>query len=379
MQIVFVSEIKDPYLDGSSTQIMTRNLVVGLKACGHHVHFVAIVDQATNTSHVNEFYSGLVDELTLVKSRLNFTIHRHKLYHLYRLVLATVPVPRYVALAARLRLTLPFVLISHSPSVESVLICREVRRRNRSIRYLQYWSDPIALSGINPEDLTTKRWLHRFAEARFLREADVVIYGTKTLLEFQAELFRRLAHKFAYVDVSYSAGNYDTSVNDFKSPLFGYIGNADPRIRDVGPLLRHFENNPRSRLLVCGAGVNVAPSTGNIEIRGRVPQSEVSAIEASVGVFVCILNHSCIQLPGKIFYQTDTTKPILIVLDGAHSARLREYLATFKRFVFCENTEADIKKAVEMISSGRYEVDLSEVWRLTPQAVAAELLRVGGI
>ena len=94
-------------------------------------------------------------------------------------------------------------------------------------------------------------------------------------------------------------------------------------------------------------------------------------------VLVCLLNKDCIQIPGKIFYNTNSNKPILIILDGPYKEEMQEYLEDFQRFEFCENNEESIRKAVAKIQKEGGKVNLSQIHRLSPEAIAKDLIGVG--
>ena len=67
------------------------------------------------------------------------------------------------------------ILISHSPSAESILLCKEIKKKYSSIKFIEYWSDPIALSGIYPENFNIKRYPLYFIEKHLLKYADKIV------------------------------------------------------------------------------------------------------------------------------------------------------------------------------------------------------------
>jgi hypothetical protein len=251
-------------------------------------------------------------------------------------------------------------------------------RERPDIRYIQYWSDPIALSGINPEDFSFRRYPFWVLERVLLGASPSIVYGTETLAKFQQLLFPALSARMSSVDISYSPDEMSGWHEPETGVLFGYIGDADPRIRNILPLYEYFRENPEARLRICGAHApSSATPVGNVEILERVPLSVVPEIEAVVDVFVAVLNHNCIQLPGKIFYQANTPKHILVILDGIHRDVLAAYLASFDRFTLCENDYDSIGEAVRGILDGSIGPPKRGPGRLAPRMVAEALMRAG--
>lgn len=112
----------------------------------------------------------------------------------------------------------------------------------------------------------------------------------------------------AYCDVSYCIDNKiaDGSASANKMGLlFGYFGGYNSNVRDIRQLYSAFEGGD-SKLLICGNGDIALSERSNIEVLNRVPQSEVASLEAGSDVYICILNKHGIQIPGKVFYLTDT-------------------------------------------------------------------------
>ena len=104
----------------------------------------------------------------------------------------------------------------------------------------------------------------------------------------------------------------------------------------------------------------------------------MAAIEEELDVHVCLLNRNGFQIPGKIFYHTDTDQFILIVLDGLFAAEIKAYLERFDRFIFCENNEESIRSAIRKICKEQVRVDLSKVKNLSPVRISNEIIRYEG-
>lgn len=109
-------------------------------------------------------------------------------------------------------------------------------------------------------------------------------------------------------------------------------------------------------LTICGSSDVDLEESANIHIMKRLPQSEASFMENGQDVVVCLLNSVGIQIPGKTFYQTNTHKPIVVILDGPYKAKIKEELEKSKRFIFCDNNIKSITDVMEGLLSGKYEI-----------------------
>ena len=69
-------------------------------------------------------------------------------------------------------------------------------------------------------------------------------------------------------------------------------------------------------------------------------------------VFLC--NRRGGQIPGKIYQYSSTEKTILFILDGTEEekAEICRYFGQYHRYVFCENTEEDVGRAIRQIENG---------------------------
>lgn len=374
-KIVFVSEVQDPYSKGSSTQILTENLLQGLKEGGYIVDFVAIYDDNYNNNINNmlRYYNKYVNNIILVNSRMNLcTIAYHKYRQLFRTIKGLLIYRQYIKVNIEIEND-STILLSHTPSLEAAFICKALLRKYKFKKYIQYWSDPYALSGIYLENLSIKRWPNIMIERAILKMADKIVYSGKPLFLAQKELYMRYSNKMYCVDFSYSTKKYEDANNNDRR-LFGYVGNYFSSTRDIKPLFNAFSTIDYASLLVCGKG-DVEPDNSNkIIIEKRKPQNEIAELEAKLDVFVCIINHSCYQIPGKIFYNTNSNKIILVILDGKYTDLFRKYLEQFNRFEFCDNNVESITKAVDRICRGECSVDLSGIDKLSPQNIIESIL-----
>ena len=371
-KIIFISEMRNPKRDASSTQIMVRNILSGMNKIANRLIFVPIITKDCCCQDVLDYYQDIADEIIFADSLFEKCNGRYAA--MFRMFFASFRKPNQLN---KLKLDSDSIIVTHSPTIDSVLYAKEIKRINPNVKVIQYWSDPITLSLQIISDYNFKRVLFRYVENKILGYSDAIVYGTKSLYENQKKFFSKHSSKMGYCDVCYNPLNKD-SRNSNNKILFGYFGNYYSKIRNIIPFYRTFQKINSANLIVCGSGDAILESNNQIQILSRVSQHDVVALESQIDVEVCILNKAGFQIPGKIFYATNTNKKILVLLDGPVADDIYQYLKTFKRFIFCENNETSIFNTINEIVAGKYdEIDKSELYKLTPQYVAQSILNGG--
>lgn len=377
-RIVFISRVRNPDNDATSTDIMTRNLIYGLREHCEELIFIAIVDELSIKENISDYYGKLVDKIIFIKrfTKLDKGRIGSHLSMMYTCFFKNIKKQR-----ERLDLILnkDTILITHSPAIDSAKLGTELKKYNPDVKYIQYWSDPMALSLIVPSQFNYKRWDLFLIEKYLHRRADKIVYGTESLYKAQKELYKKSNHKMYKCNVSYKPEKLKIDIGDknAKELTFGYLGNFYSNIRNIKPLYDAFSSMDNIKLIICGMGDISLRQSKNINIYSRLPQSEIVKMEEQEDVIICILNCVGMQIPGKIFYQTNSDKIILVILDGPQKELIRKELECFNRFVFCENNKEEIIQTVRDISEGKYTVNKNKLYELTPQQVCAELITDG--
>ncbi len=382
--LLFISEMKDMKADASSTQIMTYNLLYGLKEAGYCVTFLAVCNDACDTESVVADFSPIVADVQCVPSAMNLLSRKRSILSKYTVQLRYALFNRwYRQRADRLRLQETYdAILTHLPAIESAYYARALRKRFPKARYLQYWSDPYARSGLSArEKLPAKRCVMRFMEKRILKEADSIVYGTPLLRETQAREYPQLARRMRFCHVSYNVYTGDTDRTPVFSDgrrLIGYVGGYRSTYRNIDPLYAAMRDHPElGNLVLCGFSDVSREEKDNIRIIQRCSPQRAVGVEEQLDIHVCLLNMTMSQIPGKIFYQANSGKPILVILDGPGKEVIRTYLESFDRFEFAENTEEDICRALDQIVHGRYTASLTSPESLTPVSFARSILQAG--
>lgn len=380
-RILFISEMKDMRTDASSTQIMTYNLLEGLREIGCYVTFVAVCNDKCDTDSVQSDFSPIVNEVKCLPSALNLLSKKRNLISKILLqILYSYRSGWYMKEINKLQINSEYeIILTHLPAIESAFYVNALRKKIPDARYIQFWSDPYARSGLLSEQkLPMKRVLVKWLEKRILKKADQIIYGTPLLKDTQSREFHQLAYKMSACDVSYnvfeaqqSCGkNLNVSFRN-NNPVFGYVGGYKSTYRNIDPLFNVMKKHPElGNLILCGFSDVVRPETQNIRIIPYCSPIEAIYVESQLEIHICLLNRTMSQIPGKIFYQANSEKPILVILDGPDKEKIKKYLQKFNRFEFSDNSETDIYEKLYAISQGILTANTATPELLSPKAFA---------
>lgn len=373
--------MKDMKVDASSTQIMTYNILCGLKDAGYSVTFLAVCNNLCNQESVIEDFSEIVNHIYCIPSALNLLSKKRGILSKYAVQY------KYAFKSSWYKKQIMMLdllddydyVITHLPAIESSFYASVVKNMMPGSKYIQFWSDPYARAGLSSgEKLPVKRYVMKALENRILKQADEVVYGTPMLMKTQANEYPRLAYKMRYCDVSY---NIYTSETDNSSlfydnrPLVGYVGGYNSIYRNIDPLYQTFVNHPDlGNLVLCGYSDLKRCEKSNIKIIARCSPQRALGIEEQLDVHVCLLNKTMSQIPGKIFYQTNCGKPILIILDGPDKHEIKEYLKSFDRFEFSENNEKEITDSLYSIIRKSNKASLTTPEQLSPKKFGMSII-----
>ena len=374
MNIIFVSVVGDLCNNASSTDIMTYNLLYGFYQIGYHVTFIALNDCETEQKRQEstKSYQHIVNEIKVLPCCIGRSRGKYSL--LAKLFVQYMHRKVYKKFCKQLEIPSDAILISHSPAVDSVYFCRTLKRL-KNLFYIEYWSDPIALSGIFPEQFNYKRWAHAWIERRLLKLCDRVVYGTEPLYISQKTLYPALQAKMSYVDVSYRP--YDNGIGAVREKPINFVlysGGYYSSIRNIKPLFEAVKAmNGKVHLDVYGGG-DVTVNDKNISFHKRVSPIEIQKIEAAYQTIICLMNKTTLQIPGKTFYNINCKQNIIVILDGDQEGVIRRYLEKYNRYIICENTASSIITALSNLKS----IDLISrqiIDNFSPQKISNDLLK----
>ena len=237
--------------------------------------------------------------------------------------------------------------------------------------FIQIWEDPWTLS-LFKDGVDEKS---REEEKKLVLAADKIVYVSPLTLKYQQELFPDCKDKMTWHPLPYYYKN-DTAAITQKEPVFGYYGDYFSFSRNLKPFYEAAS--------VCDIRVNIFgntdedfESTDKITIKPRVDLKTLNEAEDKTSVYVFLCNLKGGQIPGKIYQNSATIKPILFILDGTDDERkiLREYFKKFNRYEFCDNDVESIKAGIKRIISGESKAVCEPVEEFSPKKTIEEILK----
>lgn len=243
-----------------------------------------------------------------------------------------------------------YVLSISTPTASHLLAYRLLKSGHVAAKqWIQIWEDPWASDayGFNGKDKVFRE------EKRLLGLAEKVCYVSPLTLRNQQHLFPEAAEKMFWQPLPYYYKDTAAEQPMFDHNVYGYFGAYYPAARDLQPFYEAAKKTG-VEVNICGDPANLFEATEQIHIYPRLPLNELKPIEDSTNVLIFLCNRKGGQIPGKIYQYSATNKTILFIMDGTEEEQqvLKEYFGQFNRYVFCQNTTADIARAIRRIESG---------------------------
>ncbi len=215
--------------------------------------------------------------------------------------------------------------------------------------WIQIWEDPWHGDAYGFSD-AGKIWKE---ERRLLSFAEKVCYVSPLTLKNQQEKYPESADKMFWQPLPFYYKAETVHRMNFEKNRYGYFGDYAPSARNLEPF---YEAAKESGILVniCGNPSNLFETTDHIHIYPRLQLDRLKPIEDDTNVLVFLCNRKGGQIPGKIYQYAATNKTILFIMDGTQEEQevLMDFFGKFNRFVFCQNTKADILRAIRIIETG---------------------------
>lgn len=243
-------------------------------------------------------------------------------------------------------------VISISAPPASHVLAYKLLRKKRIIadKWIQIWEDPWYTDVYGNTNLSFL--IHR-EEKSILKHAEKVCYVSPLTLKIQQKIFPTSAHKMYWQPLPCYYSNTKI-INNISENTYGYFGDYSPVARNLQPFYEAAKEL-NIKVNICGNPSNLFESTDKIAIHPRLPLEELKPIENSTNVLVFLCNLKGGQIPGKIYQYSATPKTILFIVDGTPEEQriLTNYFKQFNRYVFCQNTIEDIKRAILDIEAGK--------------------------
>ena len=172
--------MRSPKSNATSTQIMVRNILSGMKEIANRLIFVPVIPKNCCNQDIEDYYQDVADEIIFVDSLSGGDKGRYAT--MFSMFFACFRRPNQLN---NLKIDSNTIIVTHSPTIDSVLYAKEIKKINPNVKVIQYWSDPITLSLQIIPDYNFKRILFKHIENKILGYSDAIVYGTKSLYDNQ--------------------------------------------------------------------------------------------------------------------------------------------------------------------------------------------------
>lgn len=350
-----------------SSMLRTLALIKGLTENKYNVDFLTMRENKNTIINNIEKY-GFLEEVNIIYaernniynaivSSHNTTGIKQKIVDVLRKVYHAFSPFDYTIKIAK-KINIKYLPVSKYQYVISVSDPKSTHKSVRELckqglqyeKWIQYWGDPLTL------DITKKsiypQFINKLIEKNLFYNCDSIIYTSPFTVEEQSRLFPQYSDIMKYVPTAYiSKIQYPKNKGNY---TVGYYGAYVSSVRNITPLYDALSELKEINLIIVGnSDINLVEKE-NIAI---YPRGEISKYEQFTDLYVCILNSTGTQIPGKIYHYAATDRPILIILDGERKDDMKRFFEQFKRYYTCNNDVDAIKKAIISIrcSDNKYE------------------------
>lgn len=354
MKILYISTMPLEY--SSSANMRNLALLKGLQENGHKLYLLTQESQK-DLQHYDETLCNLKFEkiyllklgnihskVTMKKNKKN--ILKNVIYNIlikfkiYDFKSSLVKKIKYIDIDEKFDL-----IISSSDPKSSHLLAEKLIKLNPNItkKWIQYWGDPFA-NDINNKGFVPKFMIKR-EEKRLISLADIVIYVSPFTLETQQKIYSEYKEKMKFLPIPYQE---EIIYNNKRGNnlRIGYFGDYYSRNRNILPLYNTIKKQTDKELIICGNSDIELEKKENIKIYNRQTIQKVRKLEENSDILVCVCNSKGTQIPGKIYHYAATNKPILILLDGEYSDKIKKYVEEYNRYIICKNDIENISKVI---------------------------------
>lgn len=379
-KVVFISSVRPPSEVCSSTDIMTNNIIEGLAKNDVELTLVLLYDDKKEIINLRKYYMNFTSKVLFLPRF--FRDGQSKYTFLFGSLSVLVFRKKYEYCAHDIlhKLTNVDLIIANKVTIDEIIYGDYFSKKIIGASYYQYWSDPMAVAGILPDELKKSfiRQLFKFIERGAIKKADRIIYGTKVLLDVQKDIYPTVASKMYYIDISYSKKSLINKGNSIGFKML-YAGNYYSNIRNIQPLLKAVSKMNMVTLDIYGNGDASIP-TQNVNYCGRISVDQLDSVREEYDCEICILNHSCLQIPGKIFYNMYINIPIIVICDGPYIDQITDYLSQYNRFELCYNNENSITSMLNHVINNNNDLDLVYINKnFSKKKIATDLILGGKI
>ena len=377
-KVLFVSNLKKIDDNISSTDIMTLNIIKGFNECNVHLDLFVLYDNDKEIEELSHYYSSYCKKMYFAKRRLHEGQNKyHSTFCSFWYQWST---NYYYKEITKSRIADTYdLIVCNKITIDEIVFGKILKKITKSLKIYEYWSDPMALSGINKElfKKMPRKWLFKLIEKKAISNCNNIIYGTKVLMLTQKEFYKKESLKMSYIDIAYCENDYETE-SCCNSKRILYAGNYYSTIRNILELVQAISEQNEYTLDVFGDSDLDLAGFSNVFVHERIPKARLDIVKNAYSIEVCLLNRVTPQIPGKIFYDMLSKKTIIILADGPMQNEIIDYLSEYKRFLVCRNRADDILKLLSTKLNESIDYDFNFLKNhYSPYIVSNSLLEGG--
>lgn len=332
----------------NSAIMRTLALANGFAELNHKVDFLTIPSSATHaTTERTKYHENINIILTKKSNRYESVVKQEKsnvvgkfvvntirkMYHKLSIYDYTLDIANKLRLSILPHTNYDLVISVSDPKTSHIATKNLIKQGLNYKKWIQYWGDPMAL------DITNKsiypQQFYKKIETGLIDNSEIVLYASPITLSKQQQMYPKLATRMHYIPTPYVDSVLYPANEENDSLKIGYFGAYNSNVRDIEPLYNSMKNlqGIAELILVGNSDLNLE-DTQNVKV---LPRQDVSNFEEEVDLFICILNKKGTQIPGKIFQNSATNKPILILQDGEYGDEIVDYFGHLNRYMISEN------------------------------------------
>ena len=388
MNILFVNlwALETP----TSVSISNIGLILGMLKNGHHIDFLT-GEANSHDSFLEQLYEEFHEQLHIIRigpkpivfvSTTQSKSYKAEIYkwghRIYR-KFSLFDHSKYLIKNASLRF-LPkrdydFAVSTSDPKTSHIYLGKLFEQGLKCRKWIQHWGDPLSIDITNNSIYSSNRLVS--VEERIYAKSTAIVYVSPITASLEKELHPKFAEKIHFVPLSNSSFLWHNicskQIKMSGKIKIGYFGNYNNTIRNIKPLYDFVrESASKYELIIAGESNTKLDQTNNITVLDRIPSGQISTLESECDLLVCLCNMRGSQIPGKIYYYSGISKPVLIILDGEYRYEIQEYFGKFGRYLFCDNNIASIQDRLSMFDTK--DRRCNPVFEFLPESVAREIL-----
>lgn len=294
----------------------------------------------------NRAYSSIVASLNSgLKQRILGLLR--KIYHTFSLFDYSGSIAKKIKIDILPETEYEYILAVSDPKTTHIAAQKLINQGLKCNKLIEYWGDPlygdITLKSIYPE------FVYKHLEKKLLSIADKIVYTSPFTLNEEQKLYPKLKEKMIYTPTAYleerilppRSGKYTV----------GYYGAYPSDVRNIVPLYEACKKMENIiNLKIVGNSDLSLDNTPNIEV---YPRGDITSFEEITDLFVCILNKSGTQIPGKLYHYAAYNRPVLVVEDGEYANEMHDYICSFNRYYTCKNEIEEIEDCIKRIMNSK--------------------------